>query len=89
MTYKEACDRKRMVLAMEFIARHINDETIFWGVWAEEGVADDDIPYGSFNIDNVDEYYIEDETYKDLIDTFIHCMTLAKKDGFATYDFTL
>lgn len=87
ITYLEKQDRKRMVLAMEYIARHINDETIFWDVWATYGVADNDIPYGSFDTDNVDEYYIEDENYKDLVDTFMNCMTLAKKDGLTTYDY--
>ena len=87
MSYREKHDRKLMVLAMEYIARHINDENIFWDIWATEGVADSDIPYGSFDTDNVDEYYIEDEPYKELINTFIYCMTLAKKDGFTTYDY--
>lgn len=83
--WRQAQDRKRMVLAMEFIARHINDESIFWDVWAENGVADGDIPYGSFDTENVDDYYIEDEPYEDLCSTFRYCMKYAMEDGFCSF----
>ena len=74
-------DRKRMVLAMEYIARHINDENIFWHEWLVNGVADGEIPYGSFDTNNVDEYWIEDEHYKELTQTFMFCMKQAFKSG--------
>ena len=35
-------ERAKMVKAMEFIARQINDENVFEG-WLMEGVADEDI----------------------------------------------
>lgn len=64
---------------MEFIARHINNEEIFWEWWATDGVADGDIPYGSCDINDVDEYYISH--YEELCEFFLRCMVLARKDG--------
>ena len=55
-------ERAKMILAMEFIARQINDEDVFDG-WLMCGVADGDIPYGSFDIKDVDEYYLDNKTF--------------------------
>jgi hypothetical protein len=72
--------RAKMILAMEFIARQINDEDVFEG-WLMNGVADGDIDYGSFNVDEVDDYYLEDDTFRDLMDCFLRRMSAAKDSG--------
>jgi hypothetical protein len=73
-------ERKKMVLAMEFIARQVNDEDVFMS-WLTVGVADEDIKYGSLDVDEVDDYYIEDDNFKDLMDTFLRLMVNANKSG--------
>jgi len=72
--------RKKMVVAMEFIARQINDEEVFEG-WLMNGVADGDIKYGSLDPEEVDDYYIEDDTFRDLMDCFLRLMARAKRSG--------
>lgn len=81
-----AKERKTMVMCMEFIARNINDEEIFMA-WLEEGVADGDIFYDEI-IDNieetrngVDEYYLEDDNFQYLMDTFMKLIRAAYKSG--------
>lgn len=75
-------DRVKMVKAMEYIARQINDEDVFWG-WLMEGVADGDIYYGDLTPDDDGtlEYYIKDDNFADLMDTFLWCMRRAYKSG--------
>lgn len=77
-------ERIKMVKAMEFIARNLNDEEIF-ETWLSVGVADGDIPYGNLTIETDDmdnlEAYTDDETFADLMDTFIHMMRSACKSG--------
>lgn len=46
--------RKKAVVAMEFLARAINDEDVLNG-WLICGVADGDIPENSLDHDNVEE----------------------------------
>ena len=80
----KAIERIKMVKAMEFIMRNLNDESVF-EYWLMDGVADGDIEYGSLNIESDDmeslEYYIEDEPFRDLMGVFIRCMARAKKSG--------
>lgn len=80
-----AIERIKMVKAMEYIARCINNEDIFYGWWASMGVADGDIPAGELELkpDDVDiaYYYEEDKDFSDLMDTFLRCMKMAAKDG--------
>lgn len=73
-------ERKKMVVAMEYIARQINDEDIFMG-WLMCGVADGDIKYGDLDPDSVDDWYIEDDNFKDLMTCFLRKMTAAYKSG--------
>lgn len=76
-------ERIKMVKAMEFIARQINDEEIFEG-WLMNGVADGDIEYGDLSADKGAEdmeYYIEDDTFKDLMECFLRKMAIARKCG--------
>ena len=55
-------ERIKMVKAMEYITRQINDEDIF-EAWLVDGVADGDIDYGDLTAedDGDIEYYTEDE----------------------------
>lgn len=77
---KKMIERAKMVCAMEFIARQINDEDVFWS-WLQNGVADEDVPYGSFDVAKVDEYYLEDKAFKDLMTDFLIVMKNAFKSG--------
>ena len=76
--------RIKMVKAMEFIARQINDEEVF-EIWLISGVADGDIEYGDLSIKAGDEdefgTYIEDENFADLMQTFLRVMREAYKSG--------
>ena len=84
-------ERTKMVKAMEFIARNLNDESIFC-TWLSIGVADGDIPYGDLEFrgagDEVDEdveYYCEDKNFADLMDTFLHVMRRAAREDSGLY----
>ena len=79
-----AIERIKMVKAMWFITRNMNDEEAFEG-WLVDGVADGDIEFGSLDVKPTDaedlEYYLEDEHFADLMDTFLCCMKKAHKSG--------
>lgn len=79
-----AVERIKMVKAMEFVARQINDEEVFEG-WLLNGVADGDIEYGSLEVEHDDEenleYYIMDEGFAELMACFLRRMASAKKSG--------
>lgn len=80
MTRAQKIERQKMVLAMEYIARQVNDEDVFIG-WLMTGVADGDIEYGSFDLDSVDDYYLETENFRDLMDRFLRLMRDAQISG--------
>jgi len=73
-------NRKRMVLAMEMIARAVNDEDVFES-WLICGVPDGEIDRYSIDTNNVDEYFTKDEHYRSLMDTFLRLMKNAAKSG--------
>ena len=75
-------ERVKVVKAMEYIARQINDESVF-SHWLMTGVADGDIAYGDLNEDEPGEaeYYIGDESFRDLMDEFLYCMKMAWRVG--------
>ena len=77
-------ERIKMVKAMEFIARQINDELVF-DHWLTGGVAVGDIDYGDLTVNEDDaemlDYYLEDENFKDLMQLFLRLMASAKKNG--------
>lgn len=74
-------ERMKMVKAMEYIARQLNDTEIF-GAWLADGVADGDIAYGDLSAySDFDDWYIEDQHFSDLMETFLRCMKAAKKSG--------
>ena len=78
-------ERIKMVKAMEYIARQLNDESILIDLWFTYGVADGDIDYGDLNVNAEDidnlEYYIDDEEFADLMKLFMQCMKSAAKSG--------
>lgn len=80
----EKIERIKMVKAMEFICRNINDEEVFEG-WLMDGVADGDIEYGTLHVSASDAedlaYYLEDEHFADLMHSFLWCMKEAWKSG--------
>jgi len=73
-------DRAKMVLAMEYIARQVNDEEVF-GSWLSLGVADGDISYGDFSNYNTAWDYTDDEEFAELMETFLDLMRAAKRSG--------
>lgn len=82
-------ERVKMVRAMEFIARQINDEEVFQE-WLEDGVADGDIEYGDLEVKDEDlddswwngfEYYADRENFGDILTTFLRIMAEAWKSG--------
>ena len=70
--------RVNMVRAMETIARCTNDESAF-NLWLSMGVADGDIDEDTTDEDL--EYYCDDVTFAELMDTFLHLMSRARKSG--------
>ena len=78
---KQEKEKAKMVLAMEFIARHINNEDIF-EKWLMCGVADGDIPYGDLtNIENPVLECYTDSYFDEIVDEFLRVMKLAYLDG--------
>ena len=88
MTLEAEIDRTKMVKAMEYICRQINNEVI-WYRWATLGVPDGDIEYGdldwfgdsTIDVDESIDYLIEDERFAELMEEFMYCMALARKNG--------
>lgn len=77
-------ERVKMVKAMEYIVRNLNDGDIFYD-WLSVGVADGDIEYGSLEItpddmENLD-YYTEDKNFKDIMALFLRLMKRANESG--------
>lgn len=76
-------EQAKMIIEMDNIARHINDENIF-DSWLMGGVPDGDIPYKETismeDIDEVTEIYDEYE-FKVFVGCFLRCMKSAGKDG--------
>lgn len=77
-------ERIKMVKAMEYIARQVNNEEVF-ETWLVSGVADGDINYGDLDSGdddgNLEIYYDDDEEFADLMDTFLFVMREAYKVG--------
>lgn len=77
-------ERLKLVKAMEYIARQVNDELVFDG-WLMLGVADEDIVYGDFDVscESADRlsYYLEDEELQDLMSLFLTVMVKARQSG--------
>lgn len=71
-------ERKQMVLAMERIIRSLNDEDLMMA-WLSCGVPDGDIQ--EYTVDEVDDYFLEDEAFAVLMGLFLRIMARAEKDG--------
>lgn len=80
MKKSEKIERQKMVIAMEYIAHHINNENIF-DYWLAMGVPDGEIEYGDFDYEKVDEFYIENDTYQELLNDFLYVMKNAYNSG--------
>lgn len=79
-------ERIKLVKAMEYIARQINDEDIFISLWLTNGIADGDISYGDLNVPTDFEedeayWYTDDEAFSELMGTFLIAMKYAAKSG--------
>ena len=80
-------ERIKMVKAMEFICRNLNNEEIFYDYWLNDGVADGDIEYGDLSVkdEDFDEYgvgyWFDDKRFAELMHTFLVIMAKAKRDG--------
>lgn len=74
-------ERAELVKAMDLIARCINDENVFES-WLISGMPDGELE-SSDNWD--DEYglgwYIQDERFAELMDTFLNVLAKARKHG--------
>lgn len=77
-------ERIKMIKAMEYIARQINDETILGG-WLMTGVADGDIEYGDLEatVEDVDRLYgyLDDQEFAELMGCFMRRIREAYKSG--------
>ena len=82
-------ERMKMIKAMEFIARQVNDKEIF-NEWLMDGIPDGDIQYGDLDVKDIDGYYCggdgwsqteADENFSELMDAFMWLMKEARKDG--------
>lgn len=72
--------RKKAVVAMELLARSVNDETAMNG-WLMCGVPDGDIDYGNMDMDVVDDWFVEDKNFSELMGCFLRTMNRAKEGG--------
>ena len=75
-------ERKKMLVAMEFVARQINDEDVLDG-WLMCGVPDGDIEYGNFDISQIDDedYMVTDKGFKDIMSCFLRRIVRAYESG--------
>lgn len=75
-------ERKKMLLAMEYICRQINDEEICMH-WLIMGVPDGDVEYGNFDMSQIDDNdnMLEDKNFEELMRCFLQCIQMSIKDG--------
>lgn len=73
-------ERKRLVAAMEYIIRFVNNED-FIHSWLIGGVPDGDIPFGEFDPDIVPDYLGEKVTVEEFAKLFLKIMANAEDDG--------
>ena len=79
-----AIERIKMVKAMEFIVRHLNDEYQM-EEWLLSGVSDGEIESGDLSVKATDpevlDFYLEDRHLSELMTTFLLIMRTAPKYG--------
>ncbi|MBO5969940.1 MAG: hypothetical protein J6S14_15740 [Clostridia bacterium] len=64
---------------MEYLARCVNDESVF-SLWLTFGVADGDIDENTTD-EELEDYCDDDTNFADLMDTFLCLMSRAYKSG--------
>jgi hypothetical protein len=67
---------------MEYLARQINDEDVFY-FWMMNGVPDGDIEYGNLDPTQIyeEDYMVSDEGFKDIMSCFLRRMCKAYQSG--------
>ena len=73
-------ERGKMVMAMDTVARALNDEEVF-EYWLTMGVADGDITDETTPMDEDLDCYCDDESFRELMFTFSKLMKSATQDG--------
>ena len=77
-------ERIKMLKAMEFIARNVNDESVF-ETWLTDGMPDGTIEYGDLTVTDSDydnfEYDIQDDVFDVYMAEFLLLMRKAYKSG--------
>lgn len=78
-------ERVKLLKAMEYIARQINDENVFYA-WLYAGIADGDVDYGDLSYtpekdDALFDFYVKDDEFRDMMTLFLRCMKRAYKSG--------
>ena len=77
-------ERIKMLKAMEFIARNVNDESVF-ETWLTDGMPDGAIEYGDLTVTDSDysnfEYDIQDDVFDIYMAEFLLLMKKAYKSG--------
>lgn len=72
-------ERKQTVLAMENLVRSVNNEE-YIDSWLMCGVPDGDLNEDS-TWEDVDDYFIKDDNFAELMQLFLKIMSRAYKDG--------
>jgi hypothetical protein len=72
-------ERKQTVLAMENLVRSVSNEEYIES-WLMCGVPDGDLNRNSI-WDDVDDYFIDDNNFAELMQLFLKIMSRAYKDG--------
>ena len=83
MTKKAQIDeRRKAIVCMEYIARHINDEDVL-DFWLMNGVPDGDIEYGNLDYEQVwsEDYMVSDEGFEEIMSCFLRNMNRAFESG--------
>lgn len=81
-------DRIKMIKAMEYIARQMNDENAFYFGWLQDGVPDGEIEYGDLSVkpedrdpDSLIGFMAQDNNFSELMRAFLWCMKTAWYKG--------
>lgn len=79
---RDYTERKKMILAMEYICRQINDEDVLEG-WLMNGVPDGDIEYGNFDVSQIydGDTMLLDYNFRELMQCFLRRMSGARESG--------
>ena len=89
MKTKNKRERAELLMAMDRIATCFNNEELYYDNWRVGGIADGDIIYGEHrgchdeNVDCLmnDDWYMDDDNFRDIINAFMHCVAMARQDG--------